>query len=606
MSAISIVKLDDSNTQPITIEEGKTVIGRGAFLQVTDKRVSRNHGVLEVSDGKLYLTPTHTNPCFFKKTPKGSVEIMKKDERRLLENGHIFGLLPDSLYFKVSCPVTENGTTKSKPNRKSEPKEIVEEETSLITNKWNGIVKPEGGLDMTLPLQKKRKLPDWMVQMAKSSPMKNSSKPHARKVSTSQPSTKKAARKKKTESEDDEDFEMEAEEEEEEVVTTTKRGRTVKRKSYAGSDDDDDDDDWEVEEFKPKKRSPAKKATPKAKPKPRARKKAVSSEEEELEEEEEIKPKKERKGAGDITPGTSRANRAAREKRKSYVDDFMDFSDEDVPKESVEKDEDSDFVMSASEEEEEDSGSDWEEEIKSASQKKSKPQGSRRSSRTVGKRKRYADSDEDLESSEDEYVPRSSKKRRAAIPPAKRGRRGARRKRTSSDDEEESSSDDYVAPKRDPKTKRPKKGSVSEEEDEELEEEEEEVTPKKKRGRGKAAKEEESSDEDDVDGDDDDDDKSSGKGRDKVEKVRQLKSKHRPPCMFGKKCYRKNPEHFAEFSHPGDVSYDEQSDLEDDDIPDCPYGSTCYRTNTSHLKQYRHHTNDKEERTPNGVCPADQ
>lgn len=55
---------------------------------------------------------THTNPCFFKKTQKSSVEIMKKDERRLLENGHIFGLLPDSLYFKVTCPVTQNGTAK--------------------------------------------------------------------------------------------------------------------------------------------------------------------------------------------------------------------------------------------------------------------------------------------------------------------------------------------------------------------------------------------------------------------------------------------------------------------------------------------------------------
>ncbi|KAH3738747.1 hypothetical protein DPMN_045390 [Dreissena polymorpha] len=61
-------------------------------------------------------------------------------------------------------------------------------------------------------------------------------------------------------------------------------------------------------------------------------------------------------------------------------------------------------------------------------------------------RKRYADSDEDLESSEEDYVPRSSKKRRAAVPPAKRGRRGGRRKRTSRDEEEESSCDDYVAP----------------------------------------------------------------------------------------------------------------------------------------------------------------
>lgn len=29
----------------------------GCFFQVVDKRVSRNHGILELEDGKLYLTP---------------------------------------------------------------------------------------------------------------------------------------------------------------------------------------------------------------------------------------------------------------------------------------------------------------------------------------------------------------------------------------------------------------------------------------------------------------------------------------------------------------------------------------------------------------------
>ncbi|KAH3824517.1 hypothetical protein DPMN_126354 [Dreissena polymorpha] len=358
-----------------------------------------------------------------------------------------------------------------------------------------------------------------MVQMAKSSPMKNSSKPHARKVSTSQPNTKKAGRKntervnsdRKTESKDDEDFEMEAEEEEEEVVATTKQGELQREcklcsKIYSS-----------VYLL-------------------RRHVENVHAE---------TKPRPFRCELCDYA-ATNKWN--IKEHYRSHtVDNFMDFSDEDVPNESQEKDEDSDFEMSASEEEE-DSGSDWEEEIKSVTTGKSKPQGSRRSSCTVGKRKRYMDSDKDLESSEDDYVPYN-----------------------------------YVACKRVPKTKRPKKASVLEEEDEELEEEEEELTPKKKLGRGKAEKEEESSDEDDVDGDDGDGDKSSGKGRDKVEKVRQLKSKHRPPCMCGKKCYRKdpfhcaifhmnfrkNPEHFAEFSHQGDVSYDQQSELEDDNIPDC-------------------------------------
>ncbi|WAR19844.1 APLF-like protein, partial [Mya arenaria] len=352
MSAINIFKLENGDSKPISIDEGKTVIGRGPFLQVTDKRVSRNHGVLEVSDGKLYITPTHTNPCFFKRTPKSSVEIMKKDERRHLENGQIFGLLPDSLYFKVQCPVTENGTPKS---------------------------------------------------------------------------------------------------------------------------EDDDEEDWEAEEdYKPKKRSPAKRATPKAKPKPkpRARKKAMSSEEEDLDSEEEVKPKKGRtvgrkaRGhGGDEVPSTSsRASRAARAKRKSYVDDFVDFSDEEAVPSTQEKDDDSDFV--AEEIINEESASDWEEDAKSGSQKR--------------------------------------KRKHAGRPSRGKGRPRRKKKNMSSDEEEEemsveeSSSDDYVAPKRDPKTKKRKDGE------------------------------------------------------------------------------EKNPEHFTEFSHPGDVSYDEHSDLDDDDIPDCPYGHTCF------------------------------
>ena len=63
-----------------------------------------------------FYLQTHTNPCFFKKTLSSSVEIMKKDDKRLLENGHIFGLLPDSLYFKVQCPATQNGTNKKYEN----------------------------------------------------------------------------------------------------------------------------------------------------------------------------------------------------------------------------------------------------------------------------------------------------------------------------------------------------------------------------------------------------------------------------------------------------------------------------------------------------------
>ena len=35
-----------------------------------------------------------------------------------------------------------------------------------------------------------------------------------------------------------------------------------------------------------------------------------------------------------------------------------------------------------------------------------------------------------------------------------------------------------------------------------------------------------------------------------------LKSKevvNKPPCKYGSECYRKNPEHFEKFSHPGNI-----------------------------------------------------
>ncbi|XP_037546405.1 aprataxin and PNK-like factor [Nematolebias whitei] len=60
----------------------------------------------------------------------------------------------------------------------------------------------------------------------------------------------------------------------------------------------------------------------------------------------------------------------------------------------------------------------------------------------------------------------------------------------------------------------------------------------------------------------------------------------RTPCPYGKDCYRKNPLHFQECSHPGDTDYQDQD--QDQDQPECPYGTDCYRTNPLHRKQFKH------------------
>ncbi|XP_005748623.1 aprataxin and PNK-like factor isoform X3 [Pundamilia nyererei] len=67
------------------------------------------------------------------------------------------------------------------------------------------------------------------------------------------------------------------------------------------------------------------------------------------------------------------------------------------------------------------------------------------------------------------------------------------------------------------------------------------------------------------------------------------KARVRTPCPYGTACYRKNPLHFQDCSHPGDTDYEEEEEEEEEeDKPECPYGSDCYRKNPLHRKEYKH------------------
>lgn len=64
-------------------------------------------------------------------------------------------------------------------------------------------------------------------------------------------------------------------------------------------------------------------------------------------------------------------------------------------------------------------------------------------------------------------------------------------------------------------------------------------------------------------------------------------------CQFGSSCYRKNPAHRSEQSHPGDSDYDDSkpsNDMDDNDVdkPLCPFGKSCYRQNPQHKRDFRH------------------
>ncbi|XP_055940852.1 aprataxin and PNK-like factor [Argiope bruennichi] len=101
MSQITLKPLDDGQ-KAVEIPLGKTTIGRGPFLGCIDKKVSRNHAVLEVtSKGEVYLTPTHVNPCFYQPTADSPGQILKKDTPHKLENGDSFSLLPRAYRYQL-------------------------------------------------------------------------------------------------------------------------------------------------------------------------------------------------------------------------------------------------------------------------------------------------------------------------------------------------------------------------------------------------------------------------------------------------------------------------------------------------------------------------
>ncbi|XP_042678722.1 aprataxin and PNK-like factor isoform X1 [Centrocercus urophasianus] len=80
------------------------------------------------------------------------------------------------------------------------------------------------------------------------------------------------------------------------------------------------------------------------------------------------------------------------------------------------------------------------------------------------------------------------------------------------------------------------------------------------------------------------------KGAEASESSRKIKHK-RTPCMYGAACYRRNPVHFQQFSHPNDDDYYETHSVTQDDNdnrPECPYGTACYRKNPQHKLEYKH------------------
>ncbi|TKS68776.1 Aprataxin and PNK-like factor [Collichthys lucidus] len=125
MSDFDLVPVDGGD--PIHLPPGETVVGRGPLLRVNDKRVSRNHGLLENLNGELRLKPTHVNPCFVQSSLTDDPRPLQRDSWCPLHHGDLFSLLPGQYIYKVVAVGGEDQTPRNSQMIEEEEEEGEEE-----------------------------------------------------------------------------------------------------------------------------------------------------------------------------------------------------------------------------------------------------------------------------------------------------------------------------------------------------------------------------------------------------------------------------------------------------------------------------------------------
>lgn len=547
--------------KPVELKIGKTIIGRGPLLECSDKKVSRNHAILEVTaDGEVILTPTHVNPCFYQSQNRGPSRVMKKDKQHVLASGDSISLLPTSYKYIVevinlstTSPSSQVVDDVTKPVGESEEKDSLADKpaTAAIpaeeakkngtaeghlnssTNK-ESVIKAENGergsskeaspevcrKPATQTQQKKRApsdesktkpegkrtLPKWLVESASQS-ASGTGKPKP----TAQPRGKAASVR-------------------DEPAPKTKRTSVPDK-----------------EPVKKRGKPSAKASESESGKESKEEAKSEESGEDKSESEEEYKPKarEEKAVTGSRDSRGSRGGRSSRQNRstmqKISLDDFVASDDDEWDNSAEEKKPRRRRKRAAAEEEEEDeeeeSGSDWEEE----------------NCKTKRAPRRYVPSDSDSAS---DWERSSSRKKK----PASRTRVQRKRRRRSSSDRESSEAESDDAPlKRPPRRTATKResckygkkcfrksgqhvrqfshpgdsdyaGEVSDEEDDEEGDEEKEEVQNHAAEEGKKGKREQGKKEENDKGAGDED--------------------NRPFCRYGADCFRKNALHLKNFKHP--------------------------------------------------------
>ncbi|KAK4885217.1 hypothetical protein RN001_001488 [Aquatica leii] len=101
MITVFIYKLDAETAPIANLKKGTHTFGRGALLECDDRRVSRIHGVIEISNNSVTIASTHQNPCFYQRADNKTITILPKNTPVNLNDGDKFALLADQFWFKV-------------------------------------------------------------------------------------------------------------------------------------------------------------------------------------------------------------------------------------------------------------------------------------------------------------------------------------------------------------------------------------------------------------------------------------------------------------------------------------------------------------------------
>lgn len=155
--ALVELKALDTSNHVVKLHIGRHVIGRGPLLGCVDKRISRNHGVIEISaDGTIELESTHLNPCFHQKKGNDKCVAVSKTSKVTLEAGDKFSLLPSSCSYEVIVHRRSEQLSDDDDEAATQKVDLdVDTQSEKVNSQTgNGIV------------ERKRVLPQWLQDFA--------------------------------------------------------------------------------------------------------------------------------------------------------------------------------------------------------------------------------------------------------------------------------------------------------------------------------------------------------------------------------------------------------------------------------------------------------